>query len=127
MNYKFVIYTLSQIFRGYMDDLNSKKIVEVIKDLRLDSKKRLGTEVTPKDMAEALGIGLRQYQKYEAGTSELKLNQFFIICRVLAVSPAELFIIAYPKLGKKENPVLVQKLIDLEKLVKEISEIGKDT
>lgn len=124
MNYKFVFHILNQILIDSMEDLNSKKIVEVIKNLRGSSKKRTGEKITQRKMAEILDIGLRQYQKYESGISELNLTQFFTICRTLKVSPIEVFLTAFPGLEIPEGSTLKDKIMQLDKLVKEISQIS---
>lgn len=47
---------------------------------------RLGSNLTQQSVADELGLTLRTYQRYEAGTTEPTLNHLVSLCITLDVS-----------------------------------------
>jgi transcriptional regulator with XRE-family HTH domain len=71
--------------RQKQDDLIDKKIGSVIRRQRV----KLG--ITQTRLGDALGLSFQQIQKYENGSSAVASTRIAELCRILEISPNDLF------------------------------------
>lgn len=82
--------------------MDSQKVVELIKDLRVKKK------IKQEDIARFLGLSKSQYSNYETGKSEMTLQTFFKILEVLKIDVKDFFEISEYKISKEDITDLIE-------------------
>ena len=127
LNYAFVtlINTLYQI---PMKKITEQEVVEALKSLRKTAEDRVGKKVTQSDMAEQVGVGLRQYQNLEMLKSDISLAQFIKASHAIGLTPIEVIFEAYAQADflESKNPALLKQLKSLFEMSRDLFRVMKE-